>query len=148
MFTYLLYFVRYLVLAVNSAVEWTTLVSWQWHVSWLACMWCTCQGGAASCDESDPEYGRVAEPVKPAGARSSLVDALLLVPSSVGDTTSTSRPHPHSHRRLHVPYVVSVCCQHLQTYGQLRSLQFRLEMRLYWEFPWVPWDSHVLCTVF
>ena len=112
-------------------------------------MWRICQGGAASCDESDPEYGRVSEAVKPAGAGSSLVDALLLVPSSVGDTTSSSRPHTHSHRRLHVPYVVSVCCQHLQTYGQCRSLHFRCKSVSVQSTSWVfsPVSSHIQHTI-
>ena len=86
-----------------------TVVSGQWSYN--------CQGGAASCDESDQEYSRVSD-ADGAGTRSSLVDALLLVPSSVSNTTSTSTTHTQAQRRLHVPYIVSVCCQHLQTHGQ------------------------------
>jgi len=91
-----------------------------------------CEGGAASCDESDAEC-------TPAGdaqlggvtRRSSLVDALLLVPSSVEDAAA-SLSRAHCHRPLHVPYVVSVCCQHLQTHGQfsLRPTDTHLERQV------------------
>jgi len=123
----------------------------------MTLMWC--QGGAASCDESDTGESFVtacagetddsmakssvtaADTGAQSQTQSSLVDALLLVPSSPTDTPAVTEPGsgpvpgpvpgpstgPSSTntrpRRLHVPYIVSVCCQHLQTHGQSVGLQ-------------------------
>ena len=76
-----------------------------------------------SCDDDDSDEGEEEQVMDAAAAvdaasrhHSSLVDALLLVqPAASSDLTTTSRP---THRPLHVPFIVSVCCQHLQTHGQ------------------------------
>ena len=94
------------------------------------------QGGAISCDDSESEcsgvgagngVSRSSIKSKSAKRRSSLLEALLLSPSSARrnskvDSGSSERMMSSSaDTQLQVPYVVSACCRHLEAHGKMRS---------------------------